>query len=75
MIDDATKYALRECADGFRQLARNGRWGTCSRCPRDARGDAYPEFCESTDRYDHQLTAISQARQFEFHRNLARRSK
>ena len=45
--------------DGIKQLDRNGRWGTCVDCPR-AQGDwhtAFPERCENTDRYDHQLTA------------------
>jgi hypothetical protein len=41
--------------DAFRQFSRNGRWGTCSDCPRDSSGNAYPEFCEWTDRYDHNL--------------------
>lgn len=42
--------------DSFRQFARNGRWGTCGGCPHDEEGRAYPEFCASTDRYDHRLT-------------------
>lgn len=37
-------------------VARNGRWGTCGGCPRDAEGRAYPERCEFTGRYDHNLT-------------------
>lgn len=35
-------------------IARNGRWGTCSGCPREG-GKVYPERCKYTDRYDHQL--------------------
>jgi len=35
-------------------LRRNGRWGTCVDCPRDARG-VYPERCKHTKHYDHQL--------------------
>ena len=42
--------------DHFKQFMRNGRWGTCASCPRDNQNHAYPEFCEYTDRYDHQLT-------------------
>lgn len=49
--------------DGFRQFARNFRWGTCADCPRDHRRDAYPELCIFTDRYDHQLTAEGLAEQ------------
>lgn len=41
--------------DGFKQFARNGRWGTCSGCPY-ADGQKFPEFCEDTNRYDHKLT-------------------
>jgi hypothetical protein len=41
--------------DHFHCFARNGRWGTCGDCPRDAEGHAYPEFCEHTRRYDHHL--------------------
>lgn len=37
------------------QLARNGRWGTCSGCPEDHNGVIYPERCQFTDRYDHNL--------------------
>ena len=51
-------------ADGFRQFARNGRWGTCCDCPVDAAGHAYPEFCVNTNRYDHQLLVTSLAEQF-----------
>ena len=39
----------------FEQFARNGRWGTCISCPKSA-GAVYPEFCEHTGRYDHQLS-------------------
>lgn len=63
--DDRTRYALRERGDGFRQFARNGRWGTCGGCPRDTTGQAYPEFCEYTDRYDHNLSAAGLAEVFE----------
>lgn len=41
--------------DNFIQFARNGRWGTCAGCPRDTLGNVFPEFCEFTKRYDHQL--------------------
>ena len=43
--------------DAFLQFYRNGRWGTCGDCPRDSDGKAYPEFCSSTTRHDHQLNA------------------
>lgn len=42
---------------------RNGRWGTCSSCPRNGRGDVFPEYCDYTDRYDHQLTIEGLAEQ------------
>lgn len=62
---DVRKLAIRRMADGFRQFARNGRWGTCVDCPRDSAGHGYPEFCRFTARHDHQLTATSLAEQFE----------
>lgn len=68
MMDDQTRYALRETADSFRQFSRNGRWGSCVGCPRDSEGHAYPEFCADTDRYDHKITASELARVFESHR-------
>ena len=37
------------------QFSRNGRWGTCASCPRDSDGKVYPESCENTKRYDHNL--------------------
>lgn len=40
----------------FDQFIRNGVWGTCTDCPRDNKGNAYPEFCENANRGDHQLT-------------------
>lgn len=48
------KFADEIYVDGLRQFARNGRWGTCGFCPRDSNDHAYPEFCEDTERYDHQ---------------------
>lgn len=36
-------------------IARNGRWGTCGACPRDHMGKVFPERCDYTDRYDHNL--------------------
>ncbi len=50
------KNVLRKLADALRQASRNGKWGTCGGCPRDTHGNAYPEFCECRDRYDHHLT-------------------
>jgi hypothetical protein len=60
--------AVRSLSDDFRQFSRNGRWGTCAGCPRDENNHAYPEFCQSTDRYDHHLT-IEQLSE-SFNRNL-----
>lgn len=37
------------------QMLLNGRWGTCSGCPRDADGRPHPERCVNTDRYDHDI--------------------
>lgn len=73
-MDPATAYALRERADAFRQFSRNGRWGTCVACPRDTRGDAYPEFCAFTERYDHLLNAQSLAENFDSFARSARRN-
>lgn len=69
-LDERTAYALRERADSFRQFSRNARWGTCVGCPLDTAGHAYPEFCEYTEHYDHQLTAASLAENFEHYRRL-----
>jgi len=55
-MDEATRLTLRQVGDRFQHFSRNGRWGTCGDCPRDSRGNIYPEFCKHTDRYDHQLT-------------------
>lgn len=60
-MNEAARYALLQLGDAFRQFARNGRWGTCADCQRDSDGRAYPEFCEHTKRYDHQLTVESLA--------------
>ena len=38
----------------FRQFVRNGRWGACASCRQDSDGNHYPEFCEHTNRGDHQ---------------------
>ncbi len=53
--------------DGFRQFMRNGRWGTCVGCPRDKQNRAYPEFCSSTKRYDHQLNVDELAHMYKAH--------
>lgn len=44
----------------LRQYARNFRWGTCGACP-IADGHPYPEFCEFTGRYDHNITGAALA--------------
>lgn len=41
--------------EGLLQFYRNSRWGTCVDCPRDSFGNAYPESCRHTFRYDHHL--------------------
>ena len=48
-------YRRWQLEDALRSFARNGRWGTCGSCPRDSDGSVYPEFCQETDRYDHNL--------------------
>jgi hypothetical protein len=50
------EYLRKQFSEKFLQFSRNLRWGTCGGCPRDADGHAYPEFCEYTKRYDHNLT-------------------
>lgn len=54
--DKARAEAIKELRDAFVQFSRNGRWGTCGGCPRDAQGRAYPEFCPTKERYDHNLS-------------------
>jgi len=68
----ATRRALEETADAFRQFSRNGRWGTCVACPRDRERHAYPEYCEHAQRYDHQLTAEELARTYRSYHDRAR---
>lgn len=53
MFDTHTRKGFRYLH--FSCFARNERWGTCVDCPRDITGMIYPEFCENTKRYDHQL--------------------
>lgn len=55
---------LANIMDAFRQFSRNGRWGTCSDCPRDTHGRAYPEACRETSRDDHALDVDALAEQF-----------
>lgn len=52
----------------FAQFARNERWGTCGGCPRDSNGVPYPEFCASTDRYDHKLTLDDLVKSYEIYK-------
>ncbi len=68
-IDPATKQALRQTADTFRQFSRNGRWGSCGFCPRDMHGHSYPEFCKEGHRVTHWMTAKDLAENFEKHRS------
>lgn len=53
----ATERTLLIWSTSFELFARNGRWGTCGGCPRDAARNVHPEFCTFTDRTDHQLDA------------------
>lgn len=55
-------------ADAFHAFARNGRWGTCVSCPRDSEHNVFPEFCQNTDRYDHNIGAAELAETF-FHQH------
>jgi hypothetical protein len=64
VMDEATRDAIAELGSSFRQFSRNGRWGTCGDCPRDTDGNAYPEFCENTERGDHHLNVDSLADQW-----------
>jgi hypothetical protein len=48
-------FSSMESVSAFRQLIRNGRWGSCGLCPRDAEGRPYPEACVNTRRDDHQF--------------------
>lgn len=70
--DAASDLAVCEAATPgdwhFACFARNGRWGTCACCPRDRQGNAWPEFCKNTDRYDHKLPASSLSAQFDARR-------
>ncbi len=58
------RCALREWGAHFKMFSRNGRWGTCSGCPRTIAGGIFPEFCADTARYDHQLTVDDLAEQW-----------
>jgi len=55
-FDNLSGTAECDMRQAFSQFGRNGRWGDCASCPRDAEGHAFPEFCSFTDRYDHQLS-------------------
>lgn len=67
----------RSVQQALRQLARNGRWGTCGDCPRDSGGETYPEFCIETMRYDHRLSATAAFEQFkyDYDRQIERRGR
>jgi hypothetical protein len=45
--------------DAVELIRRNGRFGTCADCPRDASGKVYPEKCKNTERQDHWLGWIT----------------
>ncbi len=50
----SNSYALNSMKSHFMCFIRIERWGTCGDCPRSG-GEAYPEFCIHTKRYDHNL--------------------
>lgn len=54
--DEAQRIAAQSLASHFHMFARNGRWGTCDECPRDARREYLPELCARFDEPDHRLT-------------------
>lgn len=54
--DEKQRAALRNARTGIQALGRNGRWGTCTDCPRSGDGLVLPELCKNTKRSDHQFT-------------------
>ena len=64
---DVRAWAAHQNRVPWRCFSRNGRWGTCAACPRAFDGEVFPEFCEHTDRYDHQLTLTSLTESHERH--------
>ena len=67
LIHKEVKQKSPSIVDGFRQFARNGRWGTCGFCPKDSEGHSIPEACEHQARYDHNLTAEQLAEVYKNH--------
>ncbi len=68
--NERQRIVALDLKDAFAQVSRNGRWGTCGGCPHTA-GLTYPEFCENTLRYDHQITVTVLADRFERELDLA----
>jgi hypothetical protein len=58
---------MNESLKHFEMFSRNERWGTCVDCPRTTDGKIFPEFCQFTDRLDHQLNIDELARTFKTH--------
>jgi hypothetical protein len=50
-------------------ILRNGRWGSCSGCPRDKK-TVYPERCERTDGLDHNIHSTRDGKFFAYTREL-----
>lgn len=54
-IDEIEGQDRSSSQERNRQLARDGRWGTCVDCPRDRAGHRDPASCRHTRRYDHHI--------------------
>lgn len=63
--EELRQKALKGVAKDFVMFSRNGRWGTCERCPIDATGMLYPEFCVNTRESSHQRSASILAAMFQ----------
>ena len=55
------------------QILRNGRWGTCAGCPRDAQG-IHPENCPYTERYDHNIHSTHDGKFYYHDREISKSS-
>lgn len=61
---DPRAHAAAELRSALVDFSRNGRWGSCGRCPRDGYGRKLPELCAFTDYDDHQLDIDELSRRF-----------
>lgn len=57
-------HSVKEYRSG-ELILRNGRWGTCSGCPRE-KTDVYPERCDETKRYDHNIHSTKDGKFFAY---------